>query len=170
MYRRPKWRSLDELQPAINDTLKVITAFTIAHSITLTLAVLNIVALPPRLVESIIALSVLVTAINNLHPVFPASRWQLAFGFGLVHGFGFASILIDLGLPHDALINSLLGFNLGVEVGQLAIVILVFPIIALLRHTAFYQTWIFSGGSTVAAIIATVWIYERIFDYEILGF
>ena len=170
MYRQSKWRSLDGLRPAINDTLKVITAFTVAHSITLPLAVLNIVALPPRLVESIIALSVLVTAINNLRPVFPASRWQLAFGFGLVHGFGFANVLIDLGLPRDALITSLLGFNLGVEAGQLAIVILVFPIAALLRYTAFYRTWIFSGGSTVAAMIATVWIFERLFDYEVLGF
>ena len=69
-----------------------------------------------------------------------------------------------------ALIKSLLGFNLGVEAGQLAIVILVFPIAALLRDTTFYRTWIFSGGSTVAAMIATVWIFERLFDYEVLGF
>ena len=170
VYRRSRWQSVDSLRPAVMDTLRIATAFTVAHSITLALAVLEIVSLPPRLVESAIALSVLVTALNNLRPVFPTSRWLLAFGFGLVHGFGFAGVLVNLGLPGDALAISLLGFNLGVEIGQLAIVACVFPVIALLRHTRLYRTWMFGGGSTVAAIIATVWIFERILDYKVLGF
>lgn len=170
VYRKPRWQSQDSLRPAMTDILKVVTAFTVAHSITLALAVLDIVTLPPRLVESVIALSVLITAVNNLRPVFPASRWLLAFAFGLVHGFGFASVLVDLGLPGNAIVISLLGFNLGVEAGQLAIVALVFPLTALIRHTSMYRTWVFSGGSLAAALIATIWMFERIFDYEVLGF
>jgi len=170
VYRVSGWHSVDRLRPAMTDVLKVVTAFTLAHSITLALAALDIVSLSPRLVESFIAFSVLVTSVNNLRPVFPNSRWLLAFGFGLVHGFGFASVLVDLGLPGDALIISLLGFNLGVEAGQLAIVALVFPTIAFLRHTRFYRTWVFSGGSVMAALVSMVWMFERIFNYDVLGF
>lgn len=170
VYRKPRWQSQSNLGPAIKDTLWVVTAFTVAHSMTLALAVLEIVVLPSRLVESIIACSVLITAVNNLRPIFPASRWLLAFAFGLVHGFGFASVLVDLGLPSKALSISLLGFNLGVEAGQIAIVALVFPAAALLRHTSLYRIWVFGGGSAVAALIASVWMLERIFDYEVLKF
>jgi len=162
VYRASTWYSVDRLRPAIKDVFKVVTAFTVAHSITLALAVLDVVSLSPRMVESFIAFSVLVTSVNNLRPIFPYSRWLLAFGFGLIHGFGFASVLMDLGLPGDALLVSLLGFNLGVEAGQLAIVAVVFPVIAFLRHTTFYRAWVFSGGSAMAALIATVWIYELV--------
>lgn len=170
VYQNSGWRSVDKLRPAMTDVLKVVTAFTLAHSITLVLAALDIVSLSPRLVESAIAFSVLVASVNNLRPVLPNSRWLLAFCFGLVHGFGFASVLVELGLPGDALVISLLGFNLGVEAGQLAIVALVFPAMAFLRHTPFYRTWVFSGGSAMAALIAMVWMLERIFNYDVLGF
>lgn len=169
-YGKTGWLSQNSLRAAFMDLLQVVTAFTIAHSITLALAVLHIVSLPPRLVEAVIAGSVLVAAVNNLRPVFPASRSVMAFAFGLVHGFGFAGVLLDLGLPADALNVSLLGFNLGVEVGQLAIVLLVFPVAALLRHTPLYRTWLLGGGSTVAALIAVVWMFERVFDHQVLGF
>lgn len=170
VYCKPCWQSRNDLRPAIADVFKVVTAFTVAHSFTLALAVLDVVSLPSRLVEASIACSVLVTAANNLRPVFAGSRWLLAFAFGLVHGFGFAGVLADLGLPGNAVFISLLGFNLGVEAGQLAIVTLVFPIAALLRRTAFYRTWLFGGGSAVAAVIAIVWMVERMFDFELLGF
>ena len=101
------------------------TAFTLAHSITLSLAALSIVALPSRWVESGIALSVVLAALNNLFPVVANGRWIAAFGFGLLHGFGFAGALQDLGLPTGSLALSLAGFNLGVEAGQLAIVVVV---------------------------------------------
>ena len=117
-----RWQSVNRLSDALVDTLKIVTAFTLAHSITLTLASLQILTLPSRFVESMIAFSVLVTAINNLLPIFRRSRWLVAFGFGLIHGFGFASVLQDLGLATNQLALSLLGFNLGVELGQLAIV------------------------------------------------
>ncbi len=170
IYRKAHWRPVKELRPAMIDILKVVTAFTVSHSITLALGILDIVNLPPRLVESVIAISVLITAVNNLRPIFPGSRWQLAFGFGLIHGFGFASVLGELGLPVEALVSSLAGFNLGVEVGQLAIVILVFPVTALLRHSKFYRHWIFNGGSVAAALLASIWLYERVFDHAVLGF
>lgn len=164
------WYPAEKLRPVIFDTLKVVTAFTLAHSITLALATLHIVTLPSNWVESVIALSVLVTAINNLRPFFPAARWLLAFGFGLVHGFGFATVLGDLGLPDQSLISALLSFNLGVELGQLAIIGMVFPVAAWLRHSLFYKTWLLQGGSTIAALVAVVWMAERMFGYQVLGF
>jgi len=170
VYEKSRWQSRDKLRPAMTDALKVVTAFTVAHSITLVLAVLDVVSLPARLVESVIALSVLITAVNNLRPFLPVSRWVMAFVFGLVHGFGFASVLADLGLPGNALIVSLLGFNLGVEAGQLAIVAMIFPLSALIRHTHLYRSWVFSGGSAAAALIATIWMFERIFGYEVIMF
>ena len=100
--------------------LKVVTAFTLAHSITLSLAALQVISLPSRLVESTIALSVVVAALNNLRGTIERRRWVMAFVFGLIHGFGFASVLADLGLPQGALVLALVGFNLGVELGQMA--------------------------------------------------
>src|SRR5207244_11232784 len=103
--------------------LKIITAFTLAHSVTLALAVLNVVVLPDRLVEAVIALSIAFVAAENLflNPVV-SRRWLVSFCFGLVHGFGFSSALRELGLPRQGLVLSLLGFNLGVEAGQALLV------------------------------------------------
>ena len=169
LYRAFGWAPRQELWPAITDTVKVVTAFTVAHSITLALAVLGAATPPQNLVEPIIAFSVLFTAVNNLRPVFRASRWLLAFGFGLIHGFGLAGVLIELDLPENGLVLSLFSFNLGVEVGQLAIVLLVFPVAAALRNTPLYRHWIFRGGSAAAALIAFTWMVERISDSRVLG-
>jgi hypothetical protein len=106
---------------------KVVTAFTLAHSITLSLAALGVVSLPSRWIESAIALSVVLAALNNLMPVVASGRWLAAFAFGLLHGFGFAGALQDLGLPTSGLALSLAGFNIGVELGQLAIVAAFLP-------------------------------------------
>jgi len=120
---------------------KIITAFTAAHSVTLTLAALNIVQLPSRPVESVIALSIVVVGLHDMQQLrreVPASRNRdpralFAFTFGLVHGFGFASVLRDLDLPTSALAWSLASFNVGVELGQLTIVLLAAPLLAALR-------------------------------------
>ena len=112
---------------------KVVTAFTVAHSITLSLAALGVISLPSRLVESAIAASVVLAALNNVCPVVYGGRWIIAFCFGLIHGFGFASVLTDLGLPQDSLLLALVAFNLGVELGQLAIVAVFLPIAYALR-------------------------------------
>ena len=117
-------------------TLGIVTAFTVAHSITLITAALGLIRLPSRVVESCIALSIVYVAIENLRASEPRRRWLVAFAFGLVHGFGFASVLGDLGLPSRGLVLSLVAFNVGVEVGQLAVVCLAFPVLLLLARAA----------------------------------
>jgi hypothetical protein len=146
-----------------------VTAFTVAHSITLSLAALGVIDLPTRLVESVIAASIVVAALNNLRPLVTRRLWLVAFGFGLVHGFGFASVLADLGLPRDALVLALVGFNIGVELGQLAIVVLFLPLAFALRRTRFYRSWVMVGGSLVIALLALVWLVERAGGIKLLA-
>ena len=164
------WRAVDRFKPAFWEVFQIVTAFTIAHSITLSLAALGVITLPTRLTESAIALSVILAALNNLFPLFQRRRWMVAFAFGLIHGFGFASVLADLGLPRDALLLALVGFNLGVEVGQLVIVSAFLPTAYALRRTAFYQRMIFLGGSALICVIATGWLIERAFNLKLFVF
>jgi hypothetical protein len=151
------------------DVLKTVTAFTLAHSITLSLAVLDVVSLPSRLVESGIALTVVLASLNNLWPVVRDYRWVAAFAFGLIHGFGFAAALKDLGLSSGSLAISLFGFNLGVELGQLAIVVTFVPLAFALRKTRFYRVAIMGAGSAAVALIASIWFVERAFDISFGG-
>jgi HupE / UreJ protein len=164
-----KWQPVERLAQASWDVLRIVTAFTVAHSITLTLATLGWVSLPSRLVESAIAASVVLAALNNVWPLFQAKRWWVAFVFGLVHGFGFASVLADLGLPHEVLALALVGFNVGVELGQLAIVAVFLPVAFLLRRSLFYRRWLLMGGSLVIALLAAVWLVERAFNLQLLS-
>jgi len=159
--RERRWQPVPSLRAALLGVLAVVTAFTVSHSITLTLAALDIVGLPSRLVESGIALSVLLAAVNNIRPVITRRAWLLAFGFGLVHGFGFASVLADLGLPRGALTLALAGFNVGVELGQIAVVLAVVPVIYFLRNARFYRPGILVGGSSAIALIAGIWFLGR---------
>jgi hypothetical protein len=153
--------------PAFWEVLKVVTAFTVAHSITLALAALGVVTLPSRLVESAIAASVVLAALNNVWPIVQRGRWLVAFAFGLIHGFGFASVLADLGLPQESLLLALVGFNLGVEAGQLCIVAAFLPLAYAMRHTWVYRRMIVVGGSAVIVLIAALWMVERVFDLEL---
>lgn len=155
------------LHAASVDVLKVVTAFTLAHSLTLTLASLNMVTLPSRWVESAIAASVVVAALNNIFPMFRGQRPLAAFVFGLIHGFGFAGVLAGLGLPQGALAWSLFGFNLGVELGQLAIVAVFLPFAFLTRRTWFYRQ-LTTTGSALIAVVAAVWLVERAFDLKLM--
>lgn len=156
------------LRAAFFDVLKVVTAFTLAHSITLTLASLSLIALPSRWVESAIAASVVLAALNNLYPLFRGRRPVAAFVFGLIHGFGFASVLRDLGLPQSSLVSSLFGFNVGVEIGQLAIVAVFLPLAWWLRKTWFYRQ-LFTWGSLAIALVAAVWLAERVLDIKLIS-
>jgi hypothetical protein len=165
-----KWQAVNRFGEAFVDVLKVVTAFTLAHSITLSLAALGVIELPSRGVESVIAASIIVAALNNVWPRVIGRLWMVAFGFGLVHGFGFASVLADLGLPRDALVLALVGFNVGVELGQLAIVVVFLPLTFALRRSVFYRRWVMVGGSVVIALLAAVWLVERAFGLKLLAF
>lgn len=166
--RRREWIAAESGRSVALKVAGIVTAFTVAHSITLTLAALGFVQLPSRLVESTIALSVILAAINNIKPLFTERTWAIAFGFGLLHGFGFAGALADLGLPRDALALCLLAFNLGVEFGQLCIVAVLLPIAFVLRRSAFYRRVVLVAGSLLIALLAFLWLIERAFDVRIL--
>lgn len=168
VYGRQRWDGAPTFRVVLHEVLWVVTAFTVAHSITLTLAALEVVALPSRWVESTIAASVVLAAINNLWPVVQRRRWTVAFVFGLIHGFGFASVLTELGLPADALVLSLLGFNVGVEFGQLCIVAAFLPLAFWLRNTPFYRKVVLAGGSWLTLLVALVWFAERAFNLKII--
>jgi hypothetical protein len=126
--------------------------------------VLGVISLPSRVVESVIAASVVLAALNNLRGTVERRRWVMAFVFGLVHGFGFASVLADLGLPQGALALALVGFNVGVELGQLAIVAVFLPVAFALRATGFYRVGVLTFGSLLVAALASWWFVQRAFD------
>lgn len=163
-----RWRPALALRTVLLETTGIVTAFTLAHSLTLSLAVLGVVNLPSRLVESVIAFTVLLAALNNLFPVVTTRRWALAFGLGLIHGFGFASVLWELGLPSDALALALACFNLGVEGGQLTIVAIVLPLAFALRQTWLYRRLALPVGSTAVALLALAWCLERGLNINLL--
>ena len=170
VYRRqrPQLEAHQSLRAALIDVAKVVTAFTVAHSLTLALATLKIVNIPARLSESAIALSIVIAALNNLRPTFTARRWMLAFAFGLLHGFGFANVLADLGLSAATLAVALFGFNVGVEVGQLAIVAVFLPVAYALRHTVLYRRAIFVGGSAIVAVLGSYWLVQRALGMQLV--
>ncbi|HMC14628.1 MAG TPA: HupE/UreJ family protein [Albitalea sp.] len=169
-WREGRWRAADSFRQAFWEVVRIVTSFTVAHSITLSLATLGVLSLPSRWVESAIALSVVLAALNNVVTVFHGGRWIVAFCFGLIHGFGFASVLADLGLPQGTLLLALVGFNLGVECGQLAIVGVFLPLAFWLRRTRFYQGIVFVSGSLLIAGIAGIWLAERVFNFKLLPF
>lgn len=154
----PAWSALS-WREVVADVFSVVTAFTIAHSLTLVISAAGFVTLPSRYVETAIALSVVAAAVNNLVRLVDA-RWTVAFALGLLHGFGFSSVLLDLGLSSQELMRPLLGFNLGVELGQLVIVLAVLPVLFLIRTTIIYRVLLW-GGSAAIAVIAAVWSFQR---------
>jgi hypothetical protein len=164
---RSGWSPVARLRPALADVLKIVTAFTLAHSITLTLSALEVLRLPSRLVESGIAASVIVAAVNNVYPLLAEDRWAAAFALGLLHGFGFSATLMDLGLPRQNLALTLFGFNVGVEVGQMCVVAAFVPIAYLARRTRFYRHLGLVGGSVAIAGVAGMWLVERAFAVKI---
>lgn len=164
---RRAWAPVERLRPAFIEIVKIISAFTVSHSLTLTLAVLGYVALPSWLVESGIALSIVLAALNNLYPVVDKRIWLVAFGFGFIHGLGFAGALAGLNLPAGAMAASLGGFNVGVEIGQEAVVILLMPIAFILRRTRFYRVGVVRIGSAAIALIALGWLIQRACNVQI---
>jgi len=157
-----RWEAVPLARPALLNIIQVVTAFTLAHSITLSLAAFDLVRLPGRLTESVIAASIVIAALNNVFPRVTEGRWRIAFGFGLLHGFGFASVLSEMGLPQGARLVSLIAFNLGVEAGQLAVVLAVMPLAFTLRSSAFYRRALLPWGSSAIAALALVWMVQRL--------
>jgi hydrogenase/urease accessory protein HupE len=140
----------------------IVTAFTVAHSITLSLAVLDVVQLPARLVESAIALSIAWVALENIVLDRVRGRWRVTFAFGLMHGFGFASILREMHLPRVGLATSLLAFNLGVEAGQLAVVLASYPLVRAVQRSPHRRRWIVLASGAIL-VLALFWLVERAF-------
>ena len=159
--RTARWQAADSLRDVVTEVFETVTAFTLAHSITLVISAVGLVTLPSRFVETAIALSVVAAALNNLLRTVDA-RWAVAFALGLLHGFGFSSVLIDLGLPSRELIGALLGFNVGVELGQAAIVLVALPVLFLIRRTLAYQALLWAGSASVV-LVASFWSYQRCF-------
>lgn len=157
--RTVRWQPADSLRDAGREVLEIVTAFTLAHSITLVISAVGLVTLPTRYVETAIALSVAVAAANNLWRAVDA-RWAVAFALGLLHGFGFSAVLLETGLPAQHAVAPLLGFNIGVEIGQVAIVVAVLPLLFSIRRTLAYQV-LLRGGSAVVALLALFWAYQR---------
>jgi hypothetical protein len=142
---------------------KIVTAFTLAHSVTLALAALDIVNVPDRLVEAVIALSIAFVAAENifLKPV-ASRRWIVSLCFGLVHGFGFSSVLRELDLPRQGLVLALFGFNVGVELGQGLVVAAVLPLLALIRRAGWERRMVW-GSSLAILLVGVVLFVERAF-------
>ena len=158
-----RWRPRPGFGRALREVLKVVTAFTVAHSITLAFGFLGVIRLPEAWIETGIALSVFAAAWNNLRPFLPGRAWGMAFLFGLVHGLGFAGALANLALPLRARGLALAAFNLGVEAGQVAIVLLVLPVLYAASRRAWYPRLGMGVGSLAIAFLAVVWALERAF-------
>ncbi len=164
---RSGWQPTARFGSALWRVLKVVTMFTVAHSITFTLAGLGFLPLPsPRIVESIIALSIAAAALHNIRPIAPNREWLISFAFGLFHGMGFASLVSGLDVSRGTQLVSLLGRNVGIEIGQAVVVLLLFPALFLLRRTRAYQP-LFVVISLVLTLVALLWMIERLFETEV---
>lgn len=164
ILRAGRWEPSVGLRQSMFHTIKIVTVFTIAHTITLSLATFGIITLPVVFVEAVIALSIAVVALGNLIPRFHAQSWKVVFIFGLFHGFGFANVLEPLGLDPTRKAIGLAAFNIGVELGQLAIVFVLFPLLFALRSLPAYRVVAMQAGSVALIAIALFWFFERTYD------
>jgi len=167
--REGGWEPVANWREAVWPMVGMVTMFTIAHSITLALAGLLLVTITPRIIEPAIALTIMVAALDNLCPVLQGRRKLFSFLFGLIHGFGFAGVLGELGLPTRGFVAALLEFNLGVEAGQLVIVTLALMVLVALRGWRGYPPVVLRSGSLLAVAIAALWLVERVFDVQLLA-
>ncbi len=164
MIRRQRhWEPVTEFRSALFYVIKIVTLFTIAHTMTLSLAAFKVFDLPPRLVESVIAISIAAAALDILFPVFKKKIVWVVFIFGLFHGFGFASVLAHLGVLGEHMALSLFGFNLGVELGQIAVILVIFPVLYMIRNYTFFPKIILRFGAIGLIMLSAVWFVERAF-------
>jgi hypothetical protein len=169
MRRTPEgWRPVDTLSQAIWPVVGIVSAFTVAHSITLALAATQVVSLSPSFIEPAIAVTIILAALDNVWPIFPVRRVVVTFCFGLVHGFAFAGVLAELNLPTVDFAWALLQFNAGLELGQLLIVVGVTALLFLLRQRSQYRGLVIRGGSLAAMLVGALWLIERTANVAIL--
>lgn len=162
-----RWQTADRARDAFVGVVKVVTAFTLAHALTLTLASLELLRLPTRLAESLVAATIVFAAVNILRPMVRQALWRVAFLFGLIHGAGYASVLGDLGLDPLTLALALLGFNLGVEGMQVAVAALFVPLSFRFRKVPLYQWGVVGGGALLVAALGLLWFIERAFNLQL---
>jgi hypothetical protein len=155
------WQPVDRLAQALWPVARIVTAFTIAHSITLALAATGTVSLAPRFIEPAIAVTIILAAFDNIRQIFGGRRIFVTFAFGLIHGFGFAGVLAELNLPALQFAWALLQFNVGLELGQLLIVAIVTTPLFSMRRDVHYPRWFIRGGSLAAMTIGALWLVER---------
>ncbi len=160
-----RWGGFAGGQMALRRIVKVVTAFTLGHSITLVLGVLGWARLPGAMVESAIALSILVSAVHALVPIFRGREVFIAGGFGLVHGLAFAATLLEFGLDPWTLASSVLGFNLGIEAFQLLVILVAMPWLVLLAQSHVYGP-VRIAGAVLTGVAAATWFLERAFDWS----
>ena len=166
--RDGQWQGVNDFAPALWQVIKIVTLFTIAHTITLTIAALGVISIPSRIVESVIAASVVIAALNNVYPFLRRHLGIIVFGFGLFHGFGFASVLSHLITNRSNLVVDLLGFNVGVEIGQIAIILVAFPVLFAIRHSVGYLRVLVPVGSMAIAALAAGWLLERALELSFM--
>ena len=155
------WHPADTVREAGWSIVKIATTFTVAHSITLSLAALGVFVPSVTIIESLIALSIVAAAALNIFAVRPALTLPIVFALGLLHGFGFSYVMEPLGVARQTLVQSLIGFNIGVELGQLSIITLVFPVLFILRRQRWYLPVILRGGSLLLIAVACYWFGAR---------
>ncbi|PTL75708.1 hypothetical protein DAT35_53865 [Vitiosangium sp. GDMCC 1.1324] len=163
LARTGRWREADRLRASLGRILWVVTAFTVGHSLTLAAAALGVLRLPSQPVEVLIAVSILVSAVHAVRPLFPGRERFVAAAFGLVHGLAFATVLAGQGFDSWALALSILGFNLGIEAMQAAVVVLVLPWLLLWSRAPGFTVLRITGAG-VGGAAACGWIIERAFD------
>ncbi len=163
-----RWQPVSNFREAMWNVVKVVTLFTVAHTITLTLAAMGLVKVPGRLVEAVIAASVIVAALNNVFPFIRRHIGWVVFLFGLFHGFGFASVLQELSENAANIAADLAGFNIGVEIGQLAIVAVAFPLLYSLRSSRAYTGVMVPAGSLLIGLLAFGWLVERVANLQFM--
>ncbi len=158
----------DDARRALARVVGIVTGFTLGHSLTLIIAALGIVSLPPALTESLIALSIVLVAVHNLFEANPRGRTLTSAGFGLIHGFGFASALTAIGLPRRGTVATLLAFNVGIELAQLLLVFACFPALVWARGRPWFRQWLFVPACCLIAGIAGLWLVKRALGLSIL--
>lgn len=164
---RKGWHPTNGFLSSLWRVVKIATMFTVAHSITFSLAGLGFLPLPPsKLVEAVIAISIAAGALHSVRPIFPNKEWLIAFAFGLFHGMGFATLIDGLDVSRSTQLVSLLGRNIGIEIGQLGVIVVCFPALYLLRRTRYYQPFL-KISAAFLSIIAIGWMIERLAEVEL---